>query len=155
MTGVFDDQTVRAVTAFQTTFGLNPDGIIGRQTWNDIYRAYRGIVTDQNLLTDGAVIYPGTTLRVGSTGEYVRLLQEYLNVLADTYPSVPKVNVDGVFGDSTDAAVRAAQTQLGLTSNGVVGPVTWAAIADRYDSLFFGNERAAGQFGGTVLEEGV
>ncbi len=153
MTGVFDEQTVRAVTAFQTAFGLTPDGIVGRQTWNDIYRAYRGIVNDQNLLNDGAVIYPGTTLRVGSSGEYVRLLQEYLNVLAATYPSIPSVTVDGVFGAGTERAVRAAQTELSLTSNGVVGPVTWAAIADRYDTLYFGGQRAAGQFGGTTLRE--
>ena len=155
ITGVFDEQTVRAVEAFQTVSGLTADGIVGRNTWNAIYRAYRGIVDEQNLLRDGAVIYPGTTLRVGSRGQYVTLLQEYLNVLAETYPTIPAVTVDGVFGSGTDAAVRAAQTVLGLTSNGVVGPVTWAAIADRYESLYFGSERAAGQFGGVTLEEGA
>lgn len=153
VTGVFDDQTVRAVKAFQQTYGLEQDGIVGRQTWNDIYRAYRGIVTDQNLLSDGAALYPGLTLQLGSTGEYVRLLQEYLNVISDTYTSIPKVTVDGIFGAGTDAAVRAAQTQLGLTPNGVVGAVTWAAIANEYDTLYFGSQRGAGQFGGSTVSE--
>ncbi len=154
LTGVYDDQTERAVRAFQQTYGLEEDGIVGRATWNDIYRAYRGIVEDQNLLSGGAAIYPGTVLRIGSSGEYVRLLQEYLNVLADTYPSIPKVNVDGQFGQATDAAVRAAQTQLGLTPNGIVGAVTWSAIANEYDSLYYGNQRQPGQFPGfTVGEE--
>lgn len=153
MTGVFDEQTERAVKAFQQTYGLEQDGIIGRETWNDIYRAYRGIVTDQDLLSDGAALYPGVSLQLGSTGEYVRLLQEYLNVLSDVYPSIPKVEVDGVFGPATDAAVRAAQTQLGLTPNGVVGAVTWAAIANEYDTLYFGSLRGQGQFGGSTVGE--
>ena len=102
ITGVFDEQTVRGVEAFQTVYGLTPDGIVGRNTWNAIYRAYRGIVDQQNLLKDGAVIYPGTTLRVGSSGQYVTLLQEYLNVIAETYPTIPTVTVDGVFTHSSE-----------------------------------------------------
>ncbi len=152
-TGVFDDQTVRAVTAFQQTYGLTPDGIVGRQTWNDIYRAYRGIIADEGRVSGGAELYPGTVLQLGSSGEYVRLLQEYLNVLAGTYRSIPTVTADGRFGPSTDAAVRAAQNELGLTPNGVVGAVTWSAIANQYDTIYFGNQRNQGQFSGTVLGE--
>ena len=152
-TGVFDAQTENAVKAFQRTFGLDPDGIVGRNTWNDIYRAYRGIVTDQGLLSGGAALYPGFILQLGSSGEYVSLLQEYLNELARVYPSIPSVTVDGRFGQATDTAVRAAQNQLGLTPNGIVGAVTWSAIANEYDTLYFGRQRQQGQFGGETLNQ--
>ena len=152
-TGVFDAQTENAVKAFQRTFGLDPDGIVGRNTWNDIYRAYRGIVTDQGLLSGGAALYPGFILQLGSSGEYVSLLQEYLNELARVYPSIPSVTVDGRFGQATDTAVRAAQNQLGLTPNGIVGAVTWSAIANEYDTLYFGRQRQQGQFGGETLTQ--
>ncbi len=152
-TGVFDAQTENAVKAFQRTFGLEPDGIVGRNTWNDIYRAYRGIVTDQGLLSGGATLYPGFILQLGSSGEYVSLLQEYLNELANAYPSIPSVTVDGRFGPSTDAAVRAAQNQLGLTPNGIVGAVTWSAIANEYDTLYYGRQRQQGQFGGETITQ--
>ena len=33
MTGLFDDRTVRAVTAFQLTAGLRPAGAVDKQTW--------------------------------------------------------------------------------------------------------------------------
>lgn len=154
LTGVFDEQTETAVKAFQQTYGLTPDGIVGRQTWDDIIRAYRGIVEDENLLSGGAALFPGTNLSLGSSGEYVTLLQEYLNVLSQTYPSIPSVTVDGQFGPSTEAAVRAAQSQFGLTPNGVVGVVTWSAIAGAYESLYYGAQRQVGQSPGYTLSEG-
>ena len=56
-------------------------------------------------------------LRVGSTGASVRLVQGRLNV-----------TVDGSFGSRTDAAVRAFQSSNGLRSDGIVGPLTAAAL---------------------------
>ncbi|WP_415644762.1 N-acetylmuramoyl-L-alanine amidase [Stackebrandtia soli] len=60
------------------------------------------------------------TLRQGSTGENVRTLQYLLRQRGQT------VVVDGSFGPATDTAVRALQTSLNLTVDGVVGPKTWA-----------------------------
>ncbi len=38
------------------------------------------------------------------------------------------LTVDGIFGPSTDAAVRAFQQQKDLTVDGIVGPNTWSAL---------------------------
>lgn len=38
--GVFDDETERAVIAFQTEFGLNPTGTVDETTWNEMARVY-------------------------------------------------------------------------------------------------------------------
>jgi murein DD-endopeptidase MepM/ murein hydrolase activator NlpD len=68
---------------------------------------------------------PPTThpiLRRGSTGPAVRDLQRALT--AAGFPAT----VDGAFGLRTDAAVRALQRARGLTPDGVVGPLTWAAL---------------------------
>lgn len=56
-------------------------------------------------------------LRVGSTGDEVKKLQELLGV-----------DVIGKFGPKTEAAVKGWQSANGLTPDGVVGPNTWAKM---------------------------
>ncbi len=58
------------------------------------------------------------TLRKGSKGDDVRRLQELLGGL----------EVDGIFGRKTEAAVKAYQAANGLKADGIVGPLTWAAL---------------------------
>jgi peptidoglycan hydrolase-like protein with peptidoglycan-binding domain len=53
----------------------------------------------------------------------VKTLQTRLNVWG-----AHGLTVDGVFGASTEAAVRTFQTAHHLTVDGVVGPATWTAL---------------------------
>ena len=54
--------------------------------------------------------YPGTPLRVGSTGPNVVVIQASLNRISQNYPAIPKVPVaDGIFGSKTEASVKAFQ----------------------------------------------
>ena len=65
------------------------------------------------------------TIRKGSRGEYVTLMQ---TMLVNRGYSLG--NVDGIFGAKTDAAVREFQKANGLAVDGVCGPKTWAALDD-------------------------
>lgn len=80
--------------------------------------------------------YPGTPLRVGSTGPNVVVLQTSLNRISQSYPAIPKIPaVDGIFGKRTEAAVRALQQIFGLTPDGIVGPATWYEIVRLYGGV--------------------
>ena len=76
--------------------------------------------------------YPGYALRRGSTGENVRIIQAQLNRISDNYPAIDKQTVDGVFGTSTENAVKTFQRIFNLTSDGVVGKSTWYKISYIY-----------------------
>lgn len=63
-----------------------------------------------------------TTLRHGDRSQAVRELQRLLNGKG------AKLETDGVFGDATEAAVRAYQEKVGLVSDGAAGPKTMASL---------------------------
>ena len=78
---------------------------------------------------------PGTPLRVGSTGIKVKEAQFYLYLLSAYYPSIPRINYDGIFGTATRNAVIAFQQIAGLTADGIIGPATWQALYSTYEKL--------------------
>ncbi|MFB2938807.1 peptidoglycan-binding protein [Aerosakkonemataceae cyanobacterium BLCC-F154] len=70
------------------------------------------------------------TLRKGSKGDDVKLLQAILNSYGYS------LKVDGVFGQLTEDAVKRFQKSRGLKVDGIVGPKTWnALLSDLYGDL--------------------
>lgn len=80
-------------------------------------------------------VYPGTPLRVGSSGSNVTVMQQYLNGLGVVYTGVNRLNVDGKYGAATRDAVRRFQKQFSLAADGVIGKNTWNAIVAVYLSV--------------------
>lgn len=62
------------------------------------------------------------TLQAGDLGPDVAELQRLLVVRGE------RISVDSEFGGKTTAAVRRVQADAGLDPDGVVGPLTWAAL---------------------------
>ena len=78
------------------------------------------------------VSYPGDTLQVGSSGKYVRTIQNQLNAISNSYPAIPKIKEDGDYGNSTAEAVSTFQGIFGLPKSGVVDFKTWYEISRVY-----------------------
>lgn len=152
ITGYFGEQTDISVKSFQQTFGLPETGIVDLNTWNDLYRAYAGIVESVPINPNAVALYPGNVLKEGITSEYVRILQEYLTFISRTYPDIPPVNSTGYFGPVTRSSVTAFQKRYGLPQNGTVGADTWNEIARVYSDLRFGEQKQAYQFPGYTIK---
>ena len=127
--GVFEATTRAAVRQFQSIFNLAVDGIVGRATWYKIKRIYNAVIKVSELYSEGITISDidriySTSLRRGSRGNEVKLIQYYL----------PSIDADGIFGPATENAVKAFQSEYGLTADGIVGRDTWNRLQDAYFS---------------------
>ena len=65
------------------------------------------------------------TISLGATGDAVRRAQRALR----RTPNLG-LSVDGVFGAQLETAVKEFQQGAGLAVDGIVGPLTWAALPD-------------------------
>ena len=130
---VFDENTETAVRKFQQIFNLTPDGIVGKGTWYKMIYLYNAINDLSELVSEGQRFsrvnfqYPGTVSR-GQRGEAVSALQYMLSLIGEFYDVIPTVQVDGVYGEGTEAAVRAFQQAAGLSVDGVAGEQTWIQV---------------------------
>lgn len=138
--GVFSFDTEDAVRRFQEIFSLSPDGVVGNATWYKIQYIYGAVKRLGELNSEGITLsevsdqFPGST-RLGDVGEEVRNIQYLLAYLAEFYDSIPSVNIDGIYGEETERAVRALQSLFELEVTGEVDLLTWDALYRTYQGF--------------------
>ena len=128
------------MVAFQRVFGLDPDGIVGRVTWNTIERIYGGVLGLSELRSEGLryedLAWDGPEpLRQGDRGERVSQLQFLLAIVGQFVTAVPTVAVDGIFGPATREAVLSFQRYENLPQTGEADDRTWDALFDLYSGI--------------------
>ncbi len=138
--GIFGVNTEEAVRAFQRIFGLTVDGIIGNATWYRLSYLFNAVKRLSELDSEGISISElpqqyEQLLNLGDTGDDVRVLQYYINVIGAIYDTVPRVAITGTFDEATRQAVLDYQQAFGLTVDGVVGRNTWLSMQEVYESI--------------------
>ena len=122
--GIFGPNTEGQVLAFQREFGLEPTGIVDKDTWDAILKIYAAVLP--------VVLYPGTPLRYNDTSYYVAVMQDYLNTIAPEHPTIEPSVVDEWYGPLTRSAVLEFQRLYGLELDGIVGKETWNKLVEEY-----------------------
>ena len=138
--GIYGVKTQASVKKFQEIFDLTPDGIVGQATWYALVRLYTAVLSLSELRSQGQKYYinsweVGNPLREGDRGVKVEQLQYMLRVISAYIPSIPPIQVDGIFGPATKDAVLAAQQRFDLQEDGIVGPKTWDEIFSQYSGI--------------------
>ena len=113
----FGSGTYAAVRAFQKKYNLTADGVAGSETLKKLDSAYKNADSDKD----------DDSLRKGSTGSAVKDLQTKLKKLG-----FYNASIDGDYGDTTVAAVKAFQKKYNLTADGVAGSETLKKLDSAY-----------------------
>lgn len=163
--GVFGTATEAAVRSFQQIFDLPQTGEVDKATWYRIKRYYVGVKNLSELISEGVSLQEADLpyeelLRIGSTGDPVRLIQYYLSVIAYFNGNFDIIPISGIYDQVTADAVRKFQSFYGLSADGIVGRQTWNKLGEVYrstvasvpDSVYGGNARL---YPGYVLSEGM
>ena len=114
---------------------------LAKQGYNyiDILRHYYGDdieLVSNAPIRDIAESYPGSSLRRGSYGQYVTVLQVMLNRVGRSYPAIPRIDPEnGFFNRQTESAVKAFQRVFNLAQDGIVGQSTWYKLVFLYVGL--------------------
>ena len=101
----------------------------------DILRYYYGNDIYINITTAINGIpssYPGYTPTIGSTGQKVYQMQEQLNRISLNFPAIPRISVDGIYGNATANSVRTFQGVFNLPQTGDTDYPTWYTISSIY-----------------------
>lgn len=138
--GIFGPVTESAVRAFQKTFHLTVDGIVGQATWNKMSLLYTSLLNLAELESEGqryageSLEYPGD-IAYGETSDRVEILQYFLAVIGQFYSDIPTTQITGTFDAQTKDAVIAVQKASDLPQTGVVNDITWNVIYREYKGI--------------------
>lgn len=135
--GIFGKITEDAVKAFQTTFNLTPDGIVGKGTWYKLQYIFTAVTNIAELESEGLTIRDiprqfDRILTVGDTGCAIRSLQYFLTTISFYNNQVSPIAIDGIYGPGTKSAVSSFQKAYGLEPTGIVNAATWEKLIDVY-----------------------
>ena len=114
---------------------LAQDGLNSMEILRHYYGDNIELVVDAPI-QDISPTYPKTSLRLGSVGENVVVVQSMLNRISQNYPAIPKISpATGVFGEDTREAVITFQRIFNLVPDGVVGKATWYKMVYLYTGI--------------------
>lgn len=105
----------------------------------EILRNYYG--NDVRIIYDAPVSpniqsYPGFPFRLGSAGNYVRILKRQLNRISNNYPAIPKIeNENEFFTVEMENAVKKFQEIFDLPVTGIVDKGTWYEVKYIYNAV--------------------
>ena len=118
VTGVFDEATAAAVEAFCKAHRIKPVRVVDDEVWAALLDA-TFVMGDRTLFLRMPYFH----------GNDVLQLQNALSALGFSCG-----DGDGIFGVTTEAAVRKFQTNMGLPTDGIAGAFTYRAIRNLHHS---------------------
>ena len=87
-------------------------------------------------VSDNIRTYPGFPVELGTSGDFVRMINIQLNRIGQNYPAIPVIiNDSPYFTMETERAVKKFQEIFNLDTTGIVNKATWYKIKYVYNAV--------------------
>lgn len=131
--GIYGQDTITAVSAFQRRQGIPVTGITDQQTWERIVETYEDALIDVDQAQPIEIILdPGKKFRLGDSSPYLYLLQSMLLYLSRSHPYISEPEHNGVLDRPTSQALAGFQTLAGLEPTGELDKKTWKHLVHQF-----------------------
>ena len=131
--GIYGQETITAVSAFQRRSGLPVTGITNQPTWEAVVSAYEpamlrvGKAAPIEIIMDSGKVY-----KRGDSSANLYLLQAMLSFLSRYHSDIGAPSQSGILDSSTAEALAAFQLLSGLPPTGELDKVTWKYLVNQF-----------------------
>ncbi len=131
--GIYGQETITAVSAFQRRKGLPVTGVTDQQTWEAIVNAYdEAIVRVHKAEPIEIIMDPGKVYRRGEYSPNLYLMQSMLLYLSLLHPTIDTPNHNGTLDSTTAEALAGFQILAGLPPTGELDKLTWKYLVKQF-----------------------
>ena len=131
--GIFDSATEDSVRSFQSSRGLNANGLVDKLTWDAIYEEYTALALAEELPFFPS--YPtGYAAKSGEKSAFISIVQIMLQELSTVYDAFENVEITGIFDSATEQAIKELQRASGLEATGLIDRNTYRRLLYDFSS---------------------
>ena len=131
--GIYGNDTVRAVSAFQRSAGLPVTGITDQETWEAVVSRYEPALVEQDEAEPLRIILdPGQVIRRGERNPNLYVAQAILIVLSEQYAGITPPGMTGVLDLPTADSLSSFQEMSLIPVTGELDKHTWKRLALHY-----------------------
>lgn len=135
--GIFDTETQQAVREYQSTRELVETGIVDKLTWDTLFDEYM-LITEAQERTQSINFFPSAPTdyeaTVGDESIFISVAQMLLRELSVIYDGFPNIEINGIFDDATEEAVKTFQEASLLSPTGRIDNVTWNRLSSDFNN---------------------
>ena len=131
--GIYGQETIYAVSAFQQYYGLPITGITNQATWDEIVKVYESALIRVDQAEPIQIIMdPGQAFVLGDRSPYIFLLQSLLTQLSINTPLIIRPDHTGILDDKTSQSLSEFQKLSGLPITGELDKITWKHLVKQF-----------------------